>query len=124
MPGMGRVQKKPAISPIEVASAASSQAGVAAWLDGLLATLASGLAAPWHAGEIRRRLQHVPLEAVLSAIERAGTGLGSDVVIALHKQWIAANAARSPLLHTAWFSLGLLFAREGKFAQAAIAYGN
>jgi predicted O-linked N-acetylglucosamine transferase (SPINDLY family) len=121
---MGSLQTKPAIIPIQRAGAAGAHGSVTAWLDGLLAGLASGDATPWYAEDIRRRLQHVPFEAVLAAIERAGPDLGAGAEISLHEQWIAANAATSPLLHAAWFSLGVLFARDGHLAQAAIAYGN
>ncbi|PPQ35230.1 O-linked N-acetylglucosamine transferase, SPINDLY family protein [Rhodopila globiformis] len=121
---MGSLQTKPAIVPIQSTGPAGAHGSVAAWLDGLLAGLASGVAAPWYAGDIRRRLQHVPFEAVLAAIERSRPNPGAGVEISLHKQWIAANAATSPLLHAAWFSLGVLLAREGNPAQAAIAYAN
>jgi predicted O-linked N-acetylglucosamine transferase (SPINDLY family) len=121
---MGSLQSKPAIGPLQASSATLSESNVAAWVDGLLANLASGTAASWHAEEIRERLQHVSFEAILSAIGRAEPNPGGAAEIALYEHWIAANAATSPLVYAAWFNLGVLLAREGNLAGAATAYGN
>lgn len=120
---MGNLELEPML-PAEHASAFQSQtANLEARLDGLLLTLASeGTGSP-DAGEDRERLKDVPLEAILAAVERAGPDIGAPARIALHQQWISANAT-SPLLHAAWFNIGASFAQRGQYLNAAIAYGN
>ncbi len=101
-----------------------SSASLASWLDGLLVTLASGEMAPRHAEEVRLGLKDVPFEAILSVVERNRPDLGIAAEIALYEHWIKANDSGSPLLFAAWFNIGVSFARAGKPADAAAAYGN
>jgi tetratricopeptide (TPR) repeat protein len=99
-------------------------ANVAAWLDGLAATLASGGITPWHAEGVRGLLREIPFDAVLSAVDRARPNRDDPPEIALYTQWIEANAGSSPLLFAAWFNLGVSLARAGNQRDAATAYRN
>jgi predicted O-linked N-acetylglucosamine transferase (SPINDLY family) len=94
------------------------------WLNGVVATLEHDETLKWPAEDNRLRLRGVPLNAILSAIERRGPQIHVSTEIALYEGWIAANADASPLLCAAWFNLGVLFARSGNGVNAAVAYGN
>jgi len=119
---MGNFQLKPDVLPAQIN--VSSAADVAAWIDGLLLTLASRNLAPQHAEEVHLRLQEVPFDAILSAIDRAPPDLGDVADAALYQIWIKANNGLSPVLYAAWFNLGVWFAKAGDRGNAAIAYGN
>ena len=118
---MGSLSAKPVID-----SKASMLEPPAAWLDRMLASLTAGPGqshdADHDAGA--RRLSQTPLEAILSAIDRAKPRPTASAQIALYTRWIEANAAGAPLLHAAWFNLGVLFAEAGDRTNAATAYGN
>jgi predicted O-linked N-acetylglucosamine transferase (SPINDLY family) len=96
----------------------------AVWLDRLVTTLASGVAAPWHAAEVRLRLKDTPFGTILSAIERGRPDLSDATEIAFYERWIDANNAVSPLLYAAWFNIGVSYARAGNHLKSAIAYSN
>jgi tetratricopeptide (TPR) repeat protein len=90
----------------------------------MIAARTSGAAASRSAEEIWSRLGDTPFEAILSAIEQAVPALDGTSEIALYDQWIKANDGTSPLLYMAWFNIGVLFARGGDHANAAVAYSN
>jgi predicted O-linked N-acetylglucosamine transferase (SPINDLY family) len=102
----------------------SATDGIPAWLDGFLATVASGEVAPGETEEIRSRLRETPFAELLQAIERARPGPGASVEIALYRQWIEANGGAAPLLYAAWFNMGVLLGHAGDNSNAAIAYHN
>jgi predicted O-linked N-acetylglucosamine transferase (SPINDLY family) len=118
---MGSLKRIPdAITEHNVSMATTA----AAWLDTLVVTLASGNIAPFHAEAMQQRLRTTPFDAMLSAIDRARPHIDQPTEIALYQRWIDANTGTSPILHAAWFNLGVLFAATGDQANAAIAYGN
>jgi predicted O-linked N-acetylglucosamine transferase (SPINDLY family) len=118
---MGSLQAKPdAIQHQNTSIAATS----AMWLDDFITTLPSETIAPLHAQQIQSRLKTVPLEALLSAVERARPHIGRPAEIAIYKRWIDANSGNSSVLYAAWFNLGVLFAASDDHVSAAAAYGT
>ena len=81
----------------------SAEANLMPWLDALVAGLASG-------ANQEGRPVDTPLDAVLSALERARPHMNRLTEIALYERWIAANLAKSPLLNADWFSIGVSLA--------------
>ncbi len=121
---MGNSPPKSALLGASTPASAFSTTNISPWLDEALATRASGAVAPWRAEEIQLCLKDTPFDAILSAIERAVPAVNGATEIGLYDQWIKANDGTSPFLYMAWFNIGVLFAREGDHAKAAIAYGN
>jgi predicted O-linked N-acetylglucosamine transferase (SPINDLY family) len=120
---MGSLLVDPTILSEQTLPIASSTDDVAAWLDGLLMSLASGKFKPLHEDKTRQRLRGIQFGAILSAIDRARPGHAA-AEIALYTRWIDADNETSPVLYAAWFNVGVLFSREGDNGNAAIAYGN
>jgi predicted O-linked N-acetylglucosamine transferase (SPINDLY family) len=59
---------------------------------------------------------------LVQAIDRIGANRGDPAAIALYRNWIAVNAGGAPLLHGAWFNLGVELSRAGAQADAILAY--
>ena len=68
------------------------------------------------------QLDATPFGAVIQAAEQLGANRGNPTVIGLYRSWIAANSAGAPLLHGAWFNLGVELSRAGAPLDAVLAY--
>jgi predicted O-linked N-acetylglucosamine transferase (SPINDLY family) len=113
--------ESPALRDSQSITSSSPADDIAASLDILLTGPTSSVIAPEH--DIQIRLQEIPFETFLSAIDRARPALTDAAEVALYQHWIAANP-QAPLAWAGWFNLGTLFARIGNRADAATAYGN
>jgi tetratricopeptide (TPR) repeat protein len=115
---MGSLQRKSDAILEQHASSAAT------WLDALIATSNHDNIAPCDIEPARTRLQAIPFDAFLSALERARPTIDRPTEIAFYERWIEANTGTSPLVYAAWFNLGVLHAAAGNQAGAASAYGN
>jgi predicted O-linked N-acetylglucosamine transferase (SPINDLY family) len=115
---MGSLQRKSDAILEQHASSAAT------WLDALIATSNHDNIAPCDIEPGRTRLQAIPFDAFLSALERARPTIDRPTEIAFYERWIEANTGTSPLVYAAWFNLGVLHAAAGNQAGAASAYGN
>jgi predicted O-linked N-acetylglucosamine transferase (SPINDLY family) len=68
------------------------------------------------------QLDATPFGTIIQAAEQMGANHGNPAVIALYRSWIAANSAGAPLLHGAWFNLGVELSRAGMPQDAMLAY--
>lgn len=59
---------------------------------------------------------------VVQMAEQLGADCGTDAAIALYRSWIAANSGGAPLLHAAWFNLGVALNHVGAAQEALLAY--
>lgn len=68
------------------------------------------------------QLDATPFTTIIQAAEQLGPNRGNPAVISLYRSWIAANSAGAPLLHGAWFNLGVELSRAGAPQDAILAY--
>jgi predicted O-linked N-acetylglucosamine transferase (SPINDLY family) len=68
------------------------------------------------------RLEALSFEQLVLAVERVGANRGDLAAIALYRGWIAAHAGGAPMLHGAWFNLGVELNQSGALAEAILAY--
>lgn len=68
------------------------------------------------------QLQGASFERVVHATELLKSQGATAGVIAMYCDWIALQPADSPLLHAAWFNLGVELSRAGLTADAVVAY--
>ena len=59
---------------------------------------------------------------IVASVERIGANQGLPSVIALYRGWIDAQPDHQPLLHAAWFNLGVELSRAKQGVDAAEAY--
>jgi predicted O-linked N-acetylglucosamine transferase (SPINDLY family) len=67
-------------------------------------------------------LQTACFEQVVQAVEQIGANRGAPEAIALYRNWIALQLDATPLLHAAWFNLGVELSRAGLGLDAVVAY--
>jgi len=120
---MAKLQVRPRRSAAAAADPEIPGEDIAVRLDRLIATLQAGTSAPRLADTANERLQNVPFDAILKAIDRARSFLAGPAEIALYNLWIKDNPA-AILAWAAWFNIGAVCGREGDQTNAAIAYGN
>ncbi len=70
----------------------------------------------------RARLEAAPFEAVVQAVGALGADRGQPAAVALYRDWIALQRPDAPMLHAAWFNLGVELSRAGRTEDAADAY--
>jgi predicted O-linked N-acetylglucosamine transferase (SPINDLY family) len=121
---MGSLQLKPTSDVKQVSAFAFSTATNTAWLNGLLVHLSVGIMTPDYKENVLLRLNNISFEMLLSTIEQVRSNFTSSAEIAFYMLWIEANQGTSPLLHAAWFNIGVLFTHVGNHINAAIAYRN
>jgi predicted O-linked N-acetylglucosamine transferase (SPINDLY family) len=68
------------------------------------------------------QLETAAFGQVVQAVDRIGANHGDPAAIALYRGWIAVNAGCVPMLHGAWFNLGVELSRTGASADAILAY--
>ena len=68
------------------------------------------------------QLETAAFGQVVQAVDRIGANHGDPAAIALYRGWIAVNAGGVPMLHGAWFNLGVELSRTGASADAILAY--
>ena len=98
--------------------------GPAAWLAALLAAYTARAITPDQTPAIQARLKQIGFADVVTAIEQARPGLAGHAERRLYEDWIVGNVGVSPHLFAAWFNLGVVLARDGDRANAAVAYAN
>ena len=102
----------------------ASSDDVAAWLDKFIAGDPEARATANTAADLRQRLAHLPLVALVGALDQSDPALSASVEVALYQAWIEGNTGISPLLFAAWFNLGTKFERAGDRDNAIAAYRN
>jgi predicted O-linked N-acetylglucosamine transferase (SPINDLY family) len=73
-----------------------------------------------HAASIR--LDTVPFEHLVQVAEHLGANQGKPTVIALYRNWIAAQTGGATHLYAAWFNLATELSRAGTLNDAILAY--
>jgi predicted O-linked N-acetylglucosamine transferase (SPINDLY family) len=59
---------------------------------------------------------------IVQAVDGIGGNRGDPAAIALYRGWIAVNSGGAPMLHGAWFNLGVELSQAGAPGDAILAY--
>ena len=94
-----------------------------AWLVALLTEpRQAGAALHWSARN-RARLEGMPFQAVISAMDAARAAGGQFDTAAVYQRWIGCNAG-SPFLFAAWFNLAVVLRDAGDYGNAIVSFRN